>query len=176
MALEIRTVEDCELHLERVRLSADETLARLRRLTAHDGDGLALLRRLKFETVGRHPLDDRDLNFIEQVNQTWTFIVSLRATQFLFGRHPEAEGFALSIGTASGTDILSLKPNMVAAEAFAATRPQSNKKLSKDVQKLARECPDAVSRYVFFASPNFRHERQFALETVAGIEVWGIDV
>jgi hypothetical protein len=44
------------------------------------------------------------------------------------------------------------------------------------MQKLVRECPDAQSRYVFFGAPGFRHERQHKLETVDGIEVWGIDV
>ena len=65
---------------------------------------------------------------------------------------------------------------MVAAETFAAVRPSNNRKLSKDLQKLARDCPDARARYVFFAAPNYRHERQHKLETVDGIEVWGIDV
>jgi hypothetical protein len=37
-------------------------------------------------------------------------------------------------------------------------------------------CPNARARYVFFAAPNYRHERQHKLETVDGIEVWGIDV
>jgi hypothetical protein len=176
MVIEVRTSQDCELYLERVQAAANETLTRLRHLTAHDGDGLALLRRLKFEAIGRHPLDDRALNLIEQVNQTWTIIVSLRATKFLFEHHPEVEGFVLNIGTAAGTDILSLEPNVVAAEAFAATRPQSNQKLRLDIEKLSRQCPDAVARYVFFAAPNFKHERQHALETIRGIEVWGIDV
>lgn len=176
MVIEIKSVENVEQFLSRVRAAADETLARLRRFTSHDGDGLALLRRLKFETIGRHPLDDRDLNLIEQVNQTWTMIVSLHATKFLLGRHPESGGFILNIGTTRGTDILSLEPNVVAAEAFAATRPESNRKLTMDVAKLVRECPHAVARYVFFAAPNYRHGRQRALETVAGIEVWGVDV
>src|SRR5271157_2114851 len=98
MVIEIKSVEDVEQFLSRVRAAADETLARLRRFTAHDGDGIALLRRLKFETIGRHPLDDRDLNLIEQVNQTWTMIVSLRATKFLLEHHPKAGGFILNIG------------------------------------------------------------------------------
>jgi hypothetical protein len=58
----------------------------------------------------------------------------------------------------------------------AAVRPSNNRKLAKDLKKLALECPDAKARYVFFGAPRFRHERQHKLETVDGIEVWAIDV
>ena len=51
-------------------------------------------------------------------------------------------------------------------------RPNNNRKLTKDLQKLVRECPDARARYVFFAAPGFKHERQRNLEAVPDIEVW----
>jgi len=54
--------------------------------------------------------------------------------------------------------------------------PSNNRKLTKDLKKLALNCPNAQSRYAFFGAPGFRHERQQKLETVEGIEVWGIDV
>jgi hypothetical protein len=62
-------------------------------------------------------------------------------------------------------------PGAVAAETFAAVNPSNNQKLDKDLQKLARECPNARARYVFFASPEYRHERQHKLESVDGIDV-----
>jgi len=107
---------------------------------------------------------------VEQVNQTWTYLVSL------FERHPDAGGFRLNFGTEAGSDILSLVPNVVAAEVFAAVRPSNNRKLTKDLQKLVRECPEARARYVFFHAPGFQHERQQKLESLDGIEVWGINV
>lgn len=101
----------------------------------------------------------------------------LRRLKFsAFGRHPEAGGFRLYAGTEGGTDILSLVPHAVAAEGFAAVHPRSNRKLANDLEKLARDCPEARARYVFFAAPNFRHERQILLEKLPGIEVWGIDI
>ena len=45
-----------------------------------------------------------------------------------------------------------------------------------EIEKLLRDCPEARARYVFFAAPGFKHERQRLLETVSGIEVWAIDV
>jgi hypothetical protein len=176
MPIEIRSVAEVEPLIARVRAAADVTAQRLRDLTGDANDGLTVLRRLKFSEFGRHPVEDRDINLIEQVNQTWTYLVSLRALPFLFERHPEAGGFRLYVGTEGGTDIMSLVPHAVAAEGFAAVHPQSNRKLAKDLEKLARDCPEARARYVFFAAPNFRHERQVLLEKLPGIEVWGIDV
>jgi hypothetical protein len=176
MPIEIRSVAEVEPLITRVRAAADLTAQRLKDLSNEADDGLTVLRRLKFSAFGRHPLEDRDINLIEQVNQTWTYLVSLRALPFLFGRHPEAGGFRLYAGTEGGTDILSLVPHAVAAEGFAAVHPRSNRKLANDLEKLARDCPEARARYVFFAAPNFRHERQILLEKLPGIEVWGIDI
>ena len=109
--------------------------------------------------------------------QTWTYLVSLKALPFLFERHPEAGGFRLNLGTEGGTDIESLVPDVVAAEAFAAVYPSNNGKLAKDLKKLARACPAVPAKYVFFHAPGFPLGRQSALELVDGsIEVWCVDV
>jgi hypothetical protein len=178
MPIDILSLDEVEPLVARVKRAADLAVRRARDLLAAETDSLVILRQFKFAQLGRHPLDDMDLNLIEQVNQTWTFLVTLRALPFLFGRHPDAEGFRLYLGTEGGTDIVSIKPDVVAAEAFAAVRPRNNQKLKKDIDKLARECPNARARYVFFNAPGFKHERQFSLEmvTAPGIEVWGIDV
>jgi hypothetical protein len=57
--------------------------------------------------------------------------------------------FVSILGPLTGTDIESVNPSVVAAETFAAVRPSSNKKLSKDLQKLVRTCPDAKARMCF---------------------------
>ena len=162
--------------LQRVRDAAARTVQALATLMASQPDGLEMLRSMKFTKMGWHPLDERALNLVEQINQTWTCLATLRALQFLFTRHPDVGGFQLNLGTEPGTDIVSVLSHEVAAETFAAVHPNSNKKLAKDIQKLVRECPNARARYVFFAAPGFKHERQFVLETVSGIEVWGIEV
>ena len=108
---------------------------------------------------------------IEQLNQTWTCLVTLRALPFLFARHPEVEGFRLCLGAAGGTDIESVAPDAVAAEVFAAVHPRNNRKLLKDLQRLACRHPRTHARYVFLGTLSFRHERQFALETVVRIDV-----
>jgi len=114
------------------------------------------------------------LNIVEQINQTFTILVSLRAVERLIEMHPGAKGFRLALGTCSGRDIQSVEPNLVAAEIFSATHPGSNQKLKKDIARLK---PDtALHRYVFFAAPNYNAGRHANLETEQGIEVHCVEL
>jgi len=119
--------------------------------------------------VGHDPLTGEPLNIIEQLNQTFTILVTLRAVERLIEMHPEANGFRLALATSSGRDIESCERNLVAAEVFSATHPARNQKLRKDIARLASD--PARYRYVFFAAPNYANGRQVQLETVPGIEV-----
>lgn len=163
--------------LERIGEMATLAAESLRKLTAGGLTGLEVFRKMKFEPAGWHPLDDpaRPLNLIEQVNQMWTCMVCINALPFLFARHPDAGGFQLNLGAQSGTDILSVQPDAVAAEGFAAANLDNNKKLKKDLKKLAREHPNAKARYVFFTAPGVKRGRLNAREEY-GIEVWCVDV
>jgi hypothetical protein len=162
----IRTIADAEsLHAQMVG-SAARTVEWLRSFA---GEPMALLKTLRFETVGHDPLTGEPLNVVEQLNQTFTILVTLRAVEKLIELHPDADGFRLALGTSSGRDIESVVPDMVAAEVFSATDPNSNQKLKKDLARLSAD--PALHRYVFFAAPGYgvgRHER---LETVPGVQV-----
>ena len=176
MPIAVHSVAEVAPLIDRVRAAAARTVQAMTRLTASEPDVLEVLRQMKFTTMAWHPLEERALNLIEQVNQTWTCLVTLRALPFLFARHPEAGGFELNLGTEGGTDILSLAPGAVAAETFAAVHPMNNRKLPKDLRKLADACPHVRARYVFFAAPGYKHERRHELERIPGIEVWSVDV
>ena len=162
----IRTVHDAEALHARVLRGAEHTAAWLQSFT---GSPLDLLKALRFQPVGHDPLTGEPLNVIEQLNQTFTILVSLRAVERLKEMHPEANGFRLALGTSSGRDIESVAPDLVAAEVFSATHPGSNQKLKKDIARLASD--PAPHRYVFFAAPDYPEGRQADLETVPGIEV-----
>src|SRR5262249_29971134 len=112
----------------------------------------------------------RPLNFIEQVNQTFTFLVALRATEWLLSRHPDAQGFKLAPGASAALplDIMSVKPGLVGAETFAAVHPANNDKLRSDLRKLSQSL--CQHRYVFFYAPGFAPGRIHRLE-VNGVEV-----
>lgn len=117
---------------------------------------LGLLHAVKFEPVGHDPLTGSDLNFMEQVNQTFTFLVTYKAVLYLLDRHPQVAEWKLNLGTSTGTDIVSAD-GTVAAEVFAAVRPANNNKLLNDVRRI--DDADAVDKYVFFHSPGYLGEQ-----------------
>ena len=143
-------------------------------LAAQTGDPMSLLRAMRFDTVGHDPLTGEPLNVVEQLNQTFTILVTLRAIEQLFELHPGAGGYRLALGTSSGRDIESVKEGFVAAEVFSARHPTSNQKLKKDLLRLSTDT--AQYRYVFFCSPGFAAGRQPALEKISGIQVYAVDL
>jgi hypothetical protein len=96
----IRKLGDVDRHLAAIRGAAARSQEWI---GAQTGDPLELLRQLKFSAVGRHPIEDRSINFIEQVNQTWTYVVALRAAAQLMALHPDAGGFTVERAYARGT-------------------------------------------------------------------------
>ena len=74
----VRTPEDLSALEAKVLVSAQKAAESLSRILA-ESKPLDALAKVKFEDVGFHPIQDRALNFIEQINQTFTFVASLRA-------------------------------------------------------------------------------------------------
>ncbi len=146
------------------------------RLLGVGGDGLDLLRVLKFNPVGRHPLVDRPLNAIEQVNQTWTYLVAFAAVRKLLALHPEAGGFRIAPGAhaAQALDVMSVQEGLVGAETFAAVDPSNNQKIKADLTKLAQRTEQ--HRYVFFKSPRYPGNQRITALEQDGIQVWSVDV
>jgi hypothetical protein len=171
--LTVRSVEDIERHLGRVREAAAHAQAWV---AAQRGDPLDLLRRMKFEPVGRHPIDGRPLNLVEQLNQTWTFSVALAAARELLLLHPEAGGYRLAPGAHASIplDIMSEIEGLVGAETFAAVDPANNRKLALDLVKMTTR-PEQ-NRYVFFMSPKFPGSRRLEKLERGGVQVWSVDV
>ena len=172
--LAIQTAQDVNRHLATVRAAAAKTQAWL---MAHRGEPLDLLRSMKFGTIGFHPIADRALNVVEQINQTFTYAVALAAARELLVLHPEAEGFNLAPGAQASLplDIMSRVEGLVGAETFAAVTPRNNGKLVADLAKL--ESRPEQHRYVFFASPKFPGvQRLEQLEIGNGVQVWSVDV
>jgi hypothetical protein len=124
-------------------------------------DPVDLLRRIKFETTGFHPILGHPLNLIEQINQTWTFI-------------PDAGGFLLSPGAhaARELDVMSQTNGLVGAETFAAVDPNNNRKLGADLLKLATRVER--HRYVFFMSPRYPDFMRRPELEKNDVQVWSI--
>jgi hypothetical protein len=168
----IHSIDQAETMHSRLLEGAAATAKFLREFS---GEPMALVKALRFELVGHDPLTGEPLNVVEQLNQTFTIVVPLRAIERLIELHPDAGGFRLARGTSSGRDIESVVPDFVAAEAFSATRPTSNQKLKRDIERLRTD--PARHRYVFFASPGFPSGRQckLELETAPGIHVYAVE-
>jgi hypothetical protein len=136
----VRNVADADALMDKIR----NTAASVRSwMAAQSGDPLEMLRRMKFEPVGFHPIEGHALNIVEQVNQTWTFCVALAAARQLLVLHPDVGGLRLAPGAdaCQALDIMSVKEGCVGAETFAAVTPQNNGKLAKDLLR-ARICID----------------------------------
>ena len=168
--MELRSEGDVDRAEELVGEAALQAIKALRRLPA---DPNGALYALKFTAYGRHPLEPRALNLIEQLNQTFTILASLRAARLLLGWHPEVGGLLVRPSNLSGRDVESLRPGLVEAEVFAAVNPRNNNKLNKDLEKLTRST--ARHKYVFFHSPGYEEGRQPPLEQ-SNIQVWAVAV
>jgi hypothetical protein len=151
----IQSSDDLDRLESLVSASAKISTDRLRRLLdKHSGiNALAVLR---FAAAGCDPLDGvRPLNVIEQLNQSFTYLASIAAARWLLERYPNSAPLVLNLGTTAGTDIASADGS-IAAETFAATDPESNDKLRKDIAKVAASA--AAHKFVFFLSPS--HSRR----------------
>jgi hypothetical protein len=171
--MRVSTVAEVDALVGRV-CSAAELLKS--RIAEADGDGLTLLRALKFEAIGFHPLEVRSLNAIEQINISWTWLAALAAAKQVFALHPGAGALLLAPGAdfAQPLDVMSELEGMIGAEVFAAVRPRNNDKLAKDLAKLANRAEQY--RYVFFASPDHAvTQRQPQFERY-GVQVWSVRV
>lgn len=153
--------------------SAREALAWI---TSHGGEPLGTMRSMKFEPIGFHPIYGHDLNLIEQINQTWTFVTAIAATRHLLTLHPEAGGFYLAPGAYASQplDIMSVANGLVGAETCAVVHPNNNGKRAKDIAKLSERSES--HRYWFFMCPKYPGlVRRKELEK-NGIQVWSVDV
>jgi len=168
----IRTAAEAEDMLSVVRDSAARAQAWI---AGQSGDALDLLRRMKFDPVGFHPIEDRPLNLVEQINQTWTYAVAIAAARHLLSLHPDAGGLKLAPGAHASLelDIMSEIPCYIGAETFAAVNPRNNNKLATDMAKLTLRTER--HRYVYFMSPMFPGNRRLPQFERDGIEVWSVD-
>ncbi|CAN7385596.1 hypothetical protein LJR251_002321 [Rhizobium rhizogenes] len=171
--LTIRTIDDADQLMTTISRSAAQAHAWI---SAQAGDPLDMLKRMKFEPIGFHPVEKRALNLIEQINQTWTYAVAIAAVRQLLLLHPEAGGFKLAPGAHASLplDIMSEIDGLVGAETFAAVSPHNNNKLAQDLKKLEQH--HETYRYIFFMSPNFPGNTRHTRFERDGIQVWSVDI
>ena len=102
---------------------------------------------LKFEKFGHDPSDpETPMNLIEQINLTATYVVALKAVEWLMKKFPLKEWSVKPGPSGAGSDIESLDGE-VCGEVFAAVVASSNDKLTNDVIKVSKT--KAKHKFVF---------------------------
>lgn len=111
---------------------------------------------MKFNQSGLDPIKGTPLNFIEQLNQTFSDLVVLYAVEMLINKYSD-KTFEVNFGPNAGFDIES-QDKTVVAECFAVTNVSSNNKLRKDAKKLLDIAQNA-EKYIYFYSENDSEEK-----------------
>src|SRR5579863_5322615 len=94
MPLIVSGAQEIDHYLATIQQSSAKAATALTALTNNPDH---LFWQIKFLPRGRHPIEDRQLNLVEQINQTWTFIAALEAARILLQNHP-TRTFSLSPG------------------------------------------------------------------------------
>ncbi len=136
--------------------------------------GIDFFHAIKFTQIGKDPIKDNALNFIEQLNQTFTYLVSIESVKYLLNLHPEAAPYTMNLGTQSGYDIISSNGDII-AEVFSATTPTSNDKINKDCKKLISN-ETALFKYIFFYCPQNSKSLNYYQQKYTDIKIIQINI
>lgn len=112
---------------------------------------------MKFDKVGIEPISGEEENIIEVINQVHTYLVSIKAVEYLLDIHSN-KSFIINWGNISGYDIESSDGEII-AECFAATSYRSNGKLNADIKRLDAN-NTALIKYVFFYDKEFKDKNK----------------
>ena len=124
-----------------------------------DKDCTSAFECFKYEKTAVDPLTGNPENLIEMLNQYQTYLVTLKALDFLFEKLPN-KSFIARFGNIAGYDIESTDGEIV-AECFAQVSFKNNKKLDKDLEKLNSVTGNAI-RYEFFYDRVFNEDNYIA--------------
>ena len=163
----VRTYEEVAVLRSEIIRNAEATCLWIQEKITTMGP-MRLFAAVKFEKVGRSPVGDKELNLIEQINQTFSDLVVLAATEDLMERlHGKA--FDIQLGVSAGHDVRSTD-GMIAAECFAVTTISSNDKLNEDCKKLMAS--EALIKCVYFYSNQDTEKKiQNRVEKYPGIQI-----
>ena len=125
-------------------------------------DPACVFESFKYDKIAIDPLTGSLENLIEMVNQYQTYLVTLKALEFLFEKHSN-KSFIARFGNVAGYDIESTDGEIV-AECFAQVSYKNNKKLDKDLEKLSSITCETI-RYEFFYDRAFNTDNYIAYKT-----------
>lgn len=158
----------------KIKTHIDKTISALRSLIDKEPqNAMDLIAAFKYDKIAFDPLSGDPENLIEVINQCQTYLISLKAVEYLLDKHP-GESFTLNWGNIPGYDIAA-KENKIIAECFAARSYRSNQKLVKDLKRLSEE-KGAQFKYEFFFDKEFEDKHlQYYANKYPGIKIVKID-
>lgn len=147
-----------ESNLRRIKTKLEASREKL--LSLINKDAFDIFYSIKFEKIGLDPLGSgfKSENLIEQINQTFTSIVTFLGIRYLMNIYGEQIYF-LNVQTSGGFDMHN-KDRTIIAEVFASVSSKNNKKLKTEIAKLLNE--DSPAKYIFY----YTHENMQRSETV----------
>ena len=164
----IKNKEELQCYRERIEDTLKSSVQTLQAMIENH-EPLEIFHKLKYEKTVPEPLSGQMENFIEVINQSQTYLVSIRAAEYLINTHPEHE-FVINWGNITGHDIESTDGSII-AEGFAATSYKSNEKLRKDLTRLC-DNKTAIKKYEFFYDKEFKEKQKAYYENkYDGIEI-----
>ena len=127
-----------------------------------DKDCASVFECFKYDKTAVDPLTGNPENLIEMLNQYQTYLVTLKALEYLFEKH-SSKSFVARFGNIAGYDIESTDGEII-AECFAQVSYKNNKKLDKDLEKLSSITCETI-RYEFFYDRAFNTDNYIAYKT-----------
>lgn len=133
---------------------------------------------LKFDKVFKDPLLNKEQNFTEIINQTFTYYVTLFAAQDLFNQFNWLEELELNIGFENGPDIISnnLNNEVIIAEVFAAVNSKNNNKLKNDISNLIKKSDKIpnnknIIKYIYYYSSKENYSKEINSDGITIISI-----
>ena len=122
------------------------------------GGSLFALKKLRFEKIAADPIFDERMNFVEYLNQMFTYLVCLYAGKEILHRY-SPDAVVINFGVQPGYDVASLD-GWIICECFAATSVRSNDKLKKDVLRVHKN-KNCREKLVYFYSNSADTEQTY---------------
>lgn len=169
----VRSPKELDQYRDRILENVEQAV---QRLVNEDATYFKKFFQMKFEQVGFHPVADKPLNFIEQLNQTFTYLAAVDGARMIWKFHPEVRELTVYPGAHAPKGTLDIEAtdgaSSIGAETFSAVKPSNNGKLNRDIQKLLTR--KEVYRYIFFISPKYPENKRQAVLEAEGVQVWSL--
>ncbi len=156
---------DNKIKLEECRKTIQSNLTKSLqnlKMIFESNDSVDVFDACKYDKIVFDPLTGQNENLIEMLNQYQTYLVTLKAVEYLLNKYP-AKSFFARFGNIAGNDIESTDGKIV-AECFAQVSYKNNKKLEKDLVKLNSAASNSVC-YEFFYDKVFTEEAHLSFKS-----------